>query len=275
MIALGFAVHKRIPVLLALVYAGNEGRVLTEELLKLGQNILSNSETCLSNKRLHSLPTKRLLFKNYIEKNFSIHLHLTLEDRKGAELCIEIESIGSGEGEQIPVALEDFGIIRSIGCTQYGKQNIPVLVHVCEGFENPESGLMRVARSVVRLQALHDCDSRKRDTLQDVLTNGLVELRGAIDDGERVLRLARFFPRRNELACQIIEARVSGLDTIADHQGDVLREGIFAAKPAPGLFARCAITLYDEFGTISANIPQAMALHDLEVMLCPKHTIDN
>ena len=155
----------------------------------------------------------------------------------------------------IPLLLDDGNVARSRTCTQNGQQDIPVLMTVCEGFKSDKTGMHRVSPTLVRLQALNDCNCIKGYIPQSLSTQFIVKGVTRVHDGELMRSFGFFVPKAQEFAYQIIKAGMGGLQNVANEVRNGFRNRTTWDERSPRLRFSIVVLNYLEFGSMCISIP--------------------
>lgn len=218
---------------------------------------------------------KVALFEHYHRGELAIHLHLSiLRNGERTNLCLVMHRSWKvfGHDEKFPIFLDRDNLVAwSRASCQDGYVNSPVLVLVCEGAENLKLGGHRVSPTVVRLQALDDCDCLKRNSEKGIISNFLVKGPTAPDDGEPMRRFSwlAWMMEPEEFANKIIETGVSGLKNISENMGDISQRSRDGLKVPPGDSLSVVISLGGEPNVFGIKVPKDHLIEHVEMVMCP------
>src|SRR5215216_890182 len=106
--------------------------------------------------------------KGYLDGTSGLHIHLGVRSGHcgipGGEFCVLVERSAEPDcGEMNIEVLQPIDAQREIAQGDAGEGERPMLVHVVEFAEDPQRMVERVVRSVVRLQALDECEHFRGD----------------------------------------------------------------------------------------------------------------
>ena len=246
------------------------------------------SLTCDSDSLTESLSEKSdvhvsepTLFENYHCGKLSLHLHFSaiIRDGNRADWCLEMHRLRKVFGLDIefPLLLEGDNIAWSRTSCQSGYMDFPVFVIICEAAQSKKPGIHRVSPTFVRLQSLNDCDCLKRNPIEGIGTNFVIEGTMISDERKLMTRLSGFAVVVSpvEFANKVVQTRISGLDNIAKDMGDFggrARDGI-EVSPSQGL--RFVISLDEELSVFRIDIPNHSLIEGIEMMACPFDFLKN